>query len=209
MALHLRDVLPPILVRFIRHISRRPENNDIFDGEGHLFKEAVAGCKLYGEYGMGSSTKWVLSNTEADVIAVDSSQEWVNKVVSANNDPTRLSASWIDVGPIGDWGRPRSYSKKENFSSYAEALWQTSQKPQVVLIDGRFRVCCFLQSLLCSDPGTVIIFDDYTGRPHYHLVEEFVKPTAIHGRQAMFITPANFDRSYAENLRDKFVYVID
>ena len=30
-----------------------------------------------------------------------------------------------------------------------------------VLVDGRFRVCCFLTSLKNAEQGTRIIFDDY------------------------------------------------
>jgi hypothetical protein len=38
-------------------------------------------------------------------------------------------------------------------------------KPDLVLIDGRFRLACFLHPLLAAAPGTPILFDDYTNRP--------------------------------------------
>lgn len=49
------------------------------------------------------------------------------------------------------------------------------------MIDGRFRVACFLYSLLCAETGTVILFDDYSLRFRYHLVEDFCPKVESHG----------------------------
>ena len=59
-------------------------------------------------------------------------------------------------------------------------------KPDFVLIDGRFRVASFLTSIKFCDDGCKIIFDDYANRPHYHVVEEIIKPIKIFGNQALF-----------------------
>jgi len=67
-------------------------------------------------------------------------------------------------------------------------------KPDLVLIDGRFRLACFFHSLLAAAPGTPILFDDYTNRPHYQLVEEFCPISETEGRQALFRVPAELDR---------------
>jgi hypothetical protein len=39
-------------------------------------------------------------------------------------------------------------------------------KPDLVLINSRFRLACFMHSLLAADPGTPLLFDDYTNRHH-------------------------------------------
>ena len=57
------------------------------------------------------------------------------------------------------------------------------------MIDGRFRVCCFLTSLKFADPGTIIIFDDYSKRPYYHYVEKYVSSFKSYGNQSLFIVP--------------------
>lgn len=62
-------------------------------------------------------------------------------------------------------------------------------KPDLILIDGRFRPACFIQCLLHVKPGTRILFDDYVDRPNYHLVEEFAKPIAYYGNLAEFCVP--------------------
>ena len=75
---------------------------------------------------------------------------------------------------------------RDNFIEYASNLWSHKLKPNVVLIDGRLRVLCFLVSLKKCDPGTKIIFDDYMTRKHYHIVEELIKPTSNNGRLCLF-----------------------
>lgn len=181
----------------------------LFDGEGKLFVRSLAGASVYAEYGMGASTLWVLANTPAVVHAVDSSRQWVDDVVKQAPDRSRIHATWIDLGQLGDWGWPQTYAQRHRFPHYIQAVWGGNAKPEVVLIDGRFRVCSFLHSLLTADAGTPIIFDDYAGRPWYHVIEEFVKPTERHGRQALFVVPKSFDRKAAAEARNHFLYVMN
>ena len=44
----------------------------LFDGDDSLFKDVLKTSKIFGEYGCGSSTEWVLKNTNADIVSVDS-----------------------------------------------------------------------------------------------------------------------------------------
>ena len=56
----------------------------LFDGDDSLFKDVLKTSKIFGEYGCGSSTEWVLKNTNADIVSVDSSKVWVDKISSGN-----------------------------------------------------------------------------------------------------------------------------
>lgn len=202
----LKDFVPPVLGRAIRPFRTTP---DLFDGDGEMFKRLAATAKVYGEYGMGASSLWVLANTNAKVIAVDTSNEWVASVRASAGEEPRLTASWVDAGPIGDWGTPLGYTARQNFPQYFNAIWEQPDQPDLVLVDGRFRVACFLTSLLRSKPGTRIVFDDYTNRPHYHLIEEIVPRAETCGRQAMFTTPDRLDRDALQNLIESFSLVRD
>jgi hypothetical protein len=77
------------------------------------------------------------------------------------------------------------------------------------LVDGRFRVCCFLTSLKYAEPGTKIIFDDYFNRPQYYLVEEYLKPVEKCNRQALFVKPSDTDLDMAalDRAIDQFQFV--
>jgi len=54
-----------------------------------------------------------------------------------------------------------------------------------------------------------VLFDDYNGREHYHVVEKVLSPVASHGRQALFIIPQTYDVTSVRELRDKFLMVMD
>lgn len=82
-------------------------------------------------------------------------------------------------------------------------------KPDLVLIDGRFRLACFLHSQLAAETGTPILFDDYTNRPQYHLVEEFCPIEQSEGRQVLFSVPAELDRETIGRELEGFLLVRD
>ena len=88
-------------------------------------------------------------------------------------------------------------------------MWNFKLKADVVLIDGRFRVASFLFSLMKAKEGSVIIFDDFMNRPHYHVVEEVLEVHENFGRQAVFKVPKVFNKKLAEELLKKFIYVMD
>lgn len=76
-------------------------------------------------------------------------------------------------------------------------------EPDLVLIDGRFRVASFITSCLNVTKKTTVLFDDYVERPFYHSVENIIKPIEfIDNRMAVFeITPNMIDNNYLlENL---------
>lgn len=180
----------------------------LFDGEDALFHAAVAGARTYGEYGLGASTLWMDQHTDARIIGVDTALDWVTQT-QAQLTREGHDIVHIDVGPVAKWGRPRTYRKRRNFIHYVESIWRGDALPDVVLVDGRFRVACFLTTLLHAQPGTRIIFDDYVGRRTYHLVEEFAPAEAKNTRQAVFTVPAVQDMTVIKRLRDQFLMVID
>ena len=88
-------------------------------------------------------------------------------------------------------------------------IWTKEKLPELVLIDGRFRVASFLTCLIYGRPGTEIFFDDYVGRQYYHIVEELIRPLATSGRQGYFVIPEDLDKNKALEFLDKFMYVMD
>ena len=176
------------LFRFHRKIFR--SSDYLFSGDDRKFKETIRLCKVYGEYGCGKSTIWVAHNTSAKIYSVDTSEIWVEKVSKKiTGEAQTISIRFIDLGRIGKWGRPLGYSKAYQFYQYTDWIWQQKNLPDTVLIDGRFRVCCWLTSLKYALAGTNLIFDDYVNREEYHFVEKYFQPSEYFGRQAFFIVP--------------------
>ena len=112
------------------------------------------------------------------------------------NIPTELSGN--DIGSL-------EHVIHRRIKYYADS----ELKPDVILIDGRFRVASFLFSLMNAKEDSVIIFDDYMNRPHYHVVEEILEVYEYFGRQVIFKVPKVFNIQLAKELLQKFTYVFD
>ena len=205
----VKGISPPILSDFLRRKFTVQPGEVLFDGEAALFQRLLKDCKVYGEYGCGKSTAYVAENSAAEILSVDSSKVWTDKVRAALPDSRDASIEYVDCGPLGDWGRPLDYTRRDSFQRYTDFLWSGERHPDLVLVDGRFRVACFLTSLQKAEPGSVILFDDYRDRPHYHLVEEFVEPFDECGRQFAFRVPADLDRDRLAGEIERFRYVLD
>jgi len=190
----------------------KDKENILFDGDDSLYKEIIDQSILYGEYGCGQSTNWVLRNSKADIHSVETSREWF-EITKKNNVKyqERLNIKLIDLGEVGNWGRPINYDNSNKFFHYTNSIWELSEKPDTVLIDGRFRVCCFLTSLKYAKQGTKIIFDDYCNRPHYHIVENHIQKEETFRRQCLFIVPNQKDINFIDLDKDiqNFRFVMD
>jgi hypothetical protein len=102
----------------------------------------------------------------------------------------------VDIGLTGQWGVPLpnrhpSSRRLRKWRLYPEAPWHfviEAQSPDLVLVDGRFRVASALTSFakLASLPHAHVLVDDYKDRPHYHVLESHAKLLAMAGRMAIF-----------------------
>ena len=184
------------------------DEKTLFDGDDYLFKRYLKKCNLYFEYGVGESTIWALENSSCKIISVDTDKKWINKVdISKKNK--RIDINWVNLGEIENWGRPKTYEYRNHFIEYISNVWHFNVKADVILVDGRFRVACFLYSLINAKEGSIIIFDDYMNRPHYHVVEEVLGIYKKCGRQVIFKVPLEFNKQLAKQLLKQFIYVMD
>ena len=171
-----------------KNLKNRSDDQVLFDGDDKLFKDLIKNIDTYFEYGCGKSTEYVYRYTNCNIYSVDTDQSWVKITQQLTNGKkdNRLNIDWIDVGKVEEWGYPITYAKRKYFFNYANNFYKKNYKPDLVLIDGRLRVFCFLTTLKHAPIGTKIIFDDYTNRPIYHVAEEFSPLLDKCGRQALF-----------------------
>ena len=113
------------------------------------------------------------------------------------------------MGEVSDWGNPTSFKNRENFSAYANWFWTLNIEPDLVVIDGRFRVLCFLTSIKFAPVGTIILFDDYANRPFYHVAEEFLTVGERCGRQALFEVDERAKKLVNDDVIAEFRNVVD
>ncbi len=199
-----------INIELPENLAKRFAAKTLFDGDDGLFKELIKHSQTYFEYGCGKSTEFVFKYSNAYIFSVDTSKDWVRKIKSlvGIKGSERLNLTWVDVGEVANWGTPTSFKMKHNFIKYAESLWLNIEKPDLVLIDGRFRVLCFLTSVKFAQAGCRILFDDYINRPFYHVVEDFCPKIDTCGRQALFEVSQTAKDQISEDLIKSFQNVI-
>lgn len=183
--------------------------NTVLGSDWELFRQAVAGAKRYAEWGAGESSLWLSRNTEIRFRSIETDLTWVEKLNNALGGESNGEVIRVDLGEVERWGRPVSYNRFENIGAYLNAPFAEDFDPEVVLIDGRFRVACFFTSLLSASTGTKLVFDDYVSRRYYHIVENFLLPQEVSNRQALFVVPAEIDRNEIADWRSRFEFVMD
>lgn len=162
--------------------------------EGAHLRAVYGAASVILEYGSGGSTVVAAELPGKRVTTVESDKAWAGKMrrwFDANPPAAGSSVDvvWCDVGPTGDWGRPSDDSAWRKFPRYPLAVWQREgfEHPDVVLVDGRFRVGCLLATAVSVKRPVTVLFDDYAHRERHHQVEEFVgAPRAMIGRMAEF-----------------------
>lgn len=227
----LRQITPPILYNkvlslVLQHFSlsnikqnQNTSNNDmilqlhssiLFDGHDDIYKKELGRSNSYGEYGCGQSTIYAI-NKGKSVISAETDKQWVELINSQLSVIDNHSAfiNHIDLGPTGRWGSPLGYSKRYMFRTYTQ--FYLDKNIDLLLIDGRFRVACFLQLYTQYENAISIIIDDYPSREYYHIIEDVVKPEEINRRQALFRLSEIDERiniELAKSLLPKFEYVM-
>jgi hypothetical protein len=134
------------------------------DAEGlHFFKERLKESFCYLEFGSGGSTVYACLEAKVKtVISVDTDATWIEKIrTETQGSSSNLHINHIDLGGVGDWGTPKSTERYRDFWTYSTFPWKKAAElnvvPDTILIDGRFRVACFLYSLLTARVGSTKI----------------------------------------------------
>lgn len=159
--------------------------------EAEYVRNAYREATVILEYGSGGSTVLAANMPQKLIISVESDREWaldLQRKLNAAGLPSPVIIWHADIGPTGVWGRPTSEVAWRNFHRYPTSVWNQPffQHPDLILIDGRFRPACFVTACLRINRPVRVLFDDYTNRPAYHVIEKLAKPCRIIGRMAEF-----------------------
>ena len=166
-------------------------------GEEVLFLQLkLQKSKHYLEFGSGFSTIEACKYVKKSIVSVETDPQYINflkqKIAGPGIDSSKLVLIHADIGETKEWGYPlnnESIKKWPNsVNSFLDTRSTIANKPDLALIDGRFRVATFLK-LYLTQPGLKVIFDDYFDRPNYHVVESILKPNSRSGRIALFKIP--------------------
>lgn len=192
--------------------------NPSFDAEGlDWFLSIVPFSKVYLEYGSGGSTI-VASRFVQTLVSVESDSSFGRAVEQkiSKESLANIFCLYPNIGITAQWGRPifgrPTPPRVERWKRYPRAPWggiiNMPELPDLILIDGRMRVACALESLLHITPATRILVDDYIGRD-YGVIEDFADLVAVRGRMGEFRKKQKFDREACALVLTKFYAVLD
>ncbi len=153
------------------------------DPEYRLFLSFLKNSSKYLEFGSGGSTYAASKLVKNSIISLDSSKDWLEKVRQAcagEESKVKPTLLYVDIGPTGDWGRPTDPATRNRWPSYYESIWEqpNSFDTDLYLVDGRFRVACFMQILINCRPDSLIMIHDFTSRANYHVIRTVAREIA-------------------------------
>lgn len=149
-------------------------------------------AKVILEYGSGGSTLIGAESENIEIlISVESDKDWseqLSKTFDNLYPQKNIKMVYVDIGPTKRWGYPVEKMPDEQFLSYPQSIWDQDffEHPDLILIDGRFRVGCFYTAMLKISRPVTVLWDDYLNRKAYHEVEKYIKPKEFIGRMARF-----------------------
>lgn len=156
------------------------------------FNDELARAGSYLEFGSGGTTKL------ADRLGVNSitveSDRFFAKTLKAGLTGESVTVLTPNIGITERWGRPlfkrRTARRLKRWRSYVDLPFANLRHfPDLILVDGRFRVACTLEAARQAHlrgRAATLILDDYAERPKYWVVERWLgKPERV-GRSAVF-----------------------
>jgi hypothetical protein len=165
------------------------------------------------EFGAGASTLYAASVPSIKQIdSVESSAEFVNErlkpnpVISDALSAGRLLFHIIDIGKTYRWGYPMSFCKKHLWPDYSLRIFGQKSEHDLVLIDGRFRVACTLNTILNTPEHCKILIHDFWNRPQYHIVLDFLETHAEVDTLGVFTKRPGIDPRQVKTLAEKYKY---
>lgn len=127
------------------------------------------------EFGSGNST-WFYARHAGRVVSVEHDKGWYNKI--QNSKPSNSQMILCDLKPDGDYSRMPVLS---------------SQKFDIIIVDGRDRVNCCINCLGALNEGGVVVLDD-SEREQYQPAVDFLISQGFRHLSFSGISPGLFYR---------------
>lgn len=203
-----------VILKFYKKLFNLRYHWEMSIAERRMFKKYIKKSKNYLEFGSGGSTIFALKNSKAAIKSVDSSKEWFDHMIKEHQEirdgikDKRLDFIFVDIGETVAWGTPKDDSGKSNYPNYSASVFKNKKiKYDTVLIDGRFRVACGLQTVLNCDDDTIIMIHDFWNRPWYHILLNYIKPIGKAGTMGVFKKIKHIDKDQLLRDYEKFKFI--
>jgi hypothetical protein len=189
--------------------------------EIELFDKTIRDSKCYLEFGCGWSTiratEYSLAkkiySVESDVKWFDNISYYLSTMCIGNGSRTKIYHAYI--GPTKEWGMPEDLDPNSAvyysnlFPDYSEKIFSFLSKyerPDTILIDGRFRVACTLASILNCKGSPTIIIHDFTIRDYYHILLKYIDIVTTEDTMCIFKIKDKIDIDIVIQDYDKYKF---
>jgi hypothetical protein len=185
----------PFLLRFFylqrfKGFEPPPRRPFVDEVTGEWLRCQLENTELFVEFGAGGST--VLANDlGVPTISVESDPFYATAVRRALKSPHICQIVTPDMGLTGEWGMPVFFRREKGFRYVSAPFGHLGGRfPDLIFVDGRYRVACALESARQAAEARVtatLLLDDYSERPHYHELESYLGIPERIGGAAKFV----------------------
>lgn len=200
-----QDYLAQARLRYLPRMTI-PEVPAMSPAEIELFESCLDQAHHYYEFGSGGSTK-LAASMGLTVHGVESDARWLEQLRSEVGSACQVQH--VDIGPTKEWGYPVDLRAADQFPDYSRSIHAHDRPFDLVLVDGRFRVACTLETIDYlvekGDLATARIFiHDFWNREHYKPVLEFLDAEKTVETAGLFKIKPKLDRDRLKMLKTVF-----
>jgi hypothetical protein len=135
--------------------------------------------RFYYEFGSGGSTAAAIAAPNVQkIISMESDTGFYESTATALQSE-KCTRILVEVGCRNNWGNPE---KGHDGSLYFTHIDSLSEVPDLLLVDGRWRVACALHAWHKMNADSVLLFDDFVGRAFYYSVAPYFETIETVGR---------------------------
>lgn len=192
----------------------------LHEGEHDLLRSEIARASSYLEFGCGGSTLLAVQSGARRIVSADSDAAWILQINEAIGPDHRDGIELIhcDIGRTRDWGHPVDREGIERWPRYVTEPWSRflakGELPDLVYIDGRFRVACALFSFICLarrrrlfSRAPRVMIHDFSNRPEYEVVNAYASQVA--NAKTLVVMQVRRDANLGRMLMDLMAYQFD
>ncbi len=170
------------------------------------FKEYLRESTNVFEFGCGGSTVLIshLKNIKT-LHSVDSDLNWINKVKEEVKE--NVVFHFVNIGKLADWGHPKNKYQKSKWPKYSNVLKDLDDYfPDLVFVDGRFRVSCALKSIEKMKKHSHLIVHDYHPSRDYGVIEKYFNKVDSVDTLSVFRKKYKIDTQEVQKILKQYEY---
>lgn len=183
-------------------------------GELEILHSYIDSAKNYLEFGSGESTIYASKAPMiTNIDSVESSEAYINEnlrpnpAVAKTLSTGKLLFHIIDIGETKNWGHPKNKSKKHLWPNYSLNIFSKKNNYDLVLVDGRFRVSCILNSILNTPENCIIMVHDFWDRPQYRFLLKYLEVKDKIDTLGVFSKKKDVDLKKLQSIIKKYQYL--